>query len=456
MVIEGEDWALIGSDCIEAMKALGDSSIDALVTDPPYGIRFMGKAWDTMDIAAKTDRQGNVWNARAPSAAAGEYDLSPEAMVAFQGFTSEWARQAFRLLKPGGHLISFASPRTYHRMACGIEEAGFEIRDQLQWLYGSGFPKSVNVSRLMLERAEAAGTGGLPDEAEGWFQDAERWKGWGTALKPAHEPVVLARKPFSVSVVANLIEWGTGALNVGGCKVELTEDENLIRRNAVDAKVRPGQAFGTNEGRWPANVMASTEAGSTVDEMAPESGARAPVKGTEPSSASTGQVTNLRRRVKGKFHADQGGPSRFWYVPKTAKWERNFGCEDLPELSGGAATDRKDGSAGVNNPRAGAGRTGGARNHHPTVKPVELMRYLCRLITPPGGVVLDPFVGSGTTGMAALLEGFRFVGVERELSYLEIARRRILAADEHRRGNAERGDEEATRSGPQGPAAVAG
>lgn len=363
--------------------------MDAVVCDPPYEIGFMAKGWD-------------------------------KAGVAFAPAT--W-REILRVLKPGGHLLTFGGTRTYHRLACAVEDAGFEIRDSIHWIYGSGFPKSLNIGN-----------------------------GWGTALKPAHEPVVLARKSLEGTVVANVQKWGTGALNIDGCRIPTTDKlvaGGPLGVNAGDT--RTGKALGMfqegtantfeqhTRGRWPANVMFMHKAvclpeacvpGCPVMELDRQSGV----------SRSTGGRIGKKAQGAvpvggaGTYEAgdpgfgDTGGASRFFYCAKPSRRERDHGLDAFPARSGGEATDREDGTAGLNSPRAGAGRTGGSKNFHPTVKPVSLMRELVRLVTPPGGIVLDPFVGSGSTGMAARLEGFRFVGIDLSAEYLALAHARISAA----------------------------
>ena len=329
---------LLHGDCLERLRELPDGSVDACVTDPPYGLSFMGKAWD--------------------------YDV-PQAEV--------W-REVLRVLKPGGHLLAFAGTRTQHRMAVAIEDAGFEIRDLIAWVYGSGFPKSRNLDGA--------------------------WQGWGTALKPALEPITVARKPLVGTVAANVMEHGTGAINVDGCRVAIDEAD----REILDK--RSGAGFGTiqcshagrNEGerfkshaagRWPANLI--HDGSDEVVELFPQS--------TSTGTAGSGKSDRygaFERKQTGQQigFGDSGSAARFFYCAKASK------------------ADRGDG------------------NNHPTVKPTELMRYLCRLVTPPGGVVLDPFMGSGSTGKAAALEGFRFIGIEREAEYLEIARGRIQVPEQ--------------------------
>jgi DNA modification methylase len=373
---------LLPGDCVEWLKKMPDASIDSAVTDPPYELGFMGKKWDASGIA----------------------------------YSIELWREVLRVIKPGGHLLAFGGTRTYHRMACAIEDAGFEVRDSLHWIYGTGFPKSLNVGkaidaaagveREVISRRETGwkgtlgGTsalGGLtaPDvrTVTAPATAAAAWNGWGTALKPAHEPIVLARKPLAGTVAANVLAHGTGALNIDASRIATEDDLNGGAYSASDRKnpffkSLDGAAgeFSRPAGRWPANVL--------LDE-----------------DAAAGQDW-----------------AHFFYVAKPGRKERDLGCAHLPAKTAGEATDREEGTQGLENPRAGAGRTGGAKNYHPTVKPIQLMRYLVRLVTPPGGMVLDPFVGSGTTGIAALQEGMKFVGIERESEYLRIADARIKAA----------------------------
>lgn len=423
-------------DCLATLDGLPADSVDAIVTDPPYGLGFMGKAWD---------------------------DLPPG---------REWAEACFRVLKPGGHLLAFGGTRTWHRLAVAVEDAGFEIRDSIAWLYGSGFPKSLDVSKAidkrpgvmrhpefaadLKEAMRAKGytntfdvaekvlgrrTGAVANwqkyqfpEAKWWpalrdlldmdedkwgpviaeterartgrtlsttgariapssfgqagdaarvneetapATDAARnWQGWGTALKPAFEPIVVARKPLTGTVAANVLTHGTGALNIDGCRVDT-------------AKLAVG-ATGVL-GRWPANVVLDESQADTLDQqsgMQPSNARR--FKGGEAATtdATYGGAWTSRSQVT---HDDKGGASRFFYVAKAPKKER-------PNIDGTA---------------------------HPTVKPLTLMRWLVRLVTPPGGTVLDPFAGSGTTVEAAIIEGFHVIGVEREAEYLPLIQHRI-------------------------------
>lgn len=388
--------ALFVGDASRVGEILAPDSVDAIVTDPPAGIGFMGREWDS-------DKGGRD---------------------AWTEWLSSVMREALRVIKPGGHALVWALPRTSHWTATALEDAGFEIRDVVMHLFGTGFPKSVNVSkaldaavgaqRLVIGPGKYSDRGrrsdnqvygsGTPSHLEvetlPATDAAREWEGWGTALKPAAEHWILCRKPLSGTVAANVLEWRTGALNIDGC---LIGDE--VRFNPPAGNKPGGNAFNMGVygmppdaqgrvavGRWPANV--------TLDEAAAE--------------LLDAQATN-------------GGPSRFFYVAKPTRAERDTGCTHLPFRTGAEACGRKEGSAGMNSPRAGA-NSGGGRNHHPTVKSLALMRWLCRLITPPGGTVLDLFAGSGSTGVAALAEGFEFIGIEREPAYAEIAHARLCHA----------------------------
>lgn len=335
-------------DCIQVMNAMPPESVDAIVTDPPYGLGFMGRKWDSL----------------------------PPSL--------EWAEACMRVLKPGGHIVAFGGTRTWHRLAVAIEDAGFEMRDSLAWLYGSGFPKSHNVGKS---------TGD------------ERYAGHGTALKPAFEPIILARKPFPGTVARNVLEHGTGAINVDACRIAATdkakfpagvvsETERVYGGGAGIYGDRPRPEDANPSGRWPANVVLDQHTAAWVDEQSgqqkdgvavnrnrdPEADKQAAIYGTY-KNGDRPDIT----------YGGGGGASRFFYVAKAPKRER-------PNVNG---------------------------VQHPTVKPLAIMRWLIRLVTPPGGTVLDPFAGSGTTIEAALIEGFNPVGIEMETDYLPLIQHRI-------------------------------
>jgi DNA modification methylase len=366
---------LLHGDCLERLRELPACSVDACVTDPPYGLSFMGKKWD--------------------------YDVPGEDI---------W-RECLRVLKPGGHLLAFAGTRTQHRMAVRIEDAGFEIRDMIAWVYGSGFPKSLDVSKAIDKAAgaerEVTGQrmgdigiqgGNFAGKTErGVIElrdapatpEAQQWDGWGTALKPALEPITVARKPFKGTVAANVLAHGTGGLNVDGCRVGT---EVLPEQRAGQAQLgtfeRGEMVTPERTGRWPANLI--HDGSDEVVGLFPESkGQQGAISGKEPSGKTNAVYGEYQQRNESEPRNDSGSAARFFYQAKCSKKDRGEG------------------------------------NTHPTVKPTDLMAYLCRLVTPPGGIVLDPFMGSGSTGKAALLEGFRFIGIEREAEYLEIAKQRM-------------------------------
>jgi site-specific DNA-methyltransferase (adenine-specific) len=428
-------YTLHHGDNREVLRTMPDNSVDSIVTDPPYELGFMGKKWDSTGIA---------------------YD------------ETLWA-ECLRVLKPGGHLIAFGGTRTYHRMTVAIEDAGFEIRDCIQWIYGSGFPKSLDVSKAIDKQAGAerevvgtsangiaGGTGKHAGESEKYgfakeynitapaTPEAQQWHGFGTALKPANEPAVLARKPLSGTVADNVLTWGVGALNIDGCRVPSDDGfekawDKPVRTNIANG----GGAFGTGEsskrgtkaidisankpvgGRWPANVILDEEAAQMLDAQSgvSKSTVRPPTgKGILDTTTGWNQNSMIDKTLRG--HSDSGGASRFFYIAKASKAEREAGLDGM-EIKG----IRPLGISNWENQTNGSGHVMGPSapraNHHPTVKPITLMRYLVRLVTPPNGVVLDPFMGSGSTGCAAMLEAMRFIGIELSAEYLEIARRRI-------------------------------
>ncbi|MEF9875248.1 MAG: DNA methyltransferase [Glutamicibacter sp.] len=411
---------LVG-DCIEMMRTLPDNSIDSVVTDPPYGIRFMGKSWDGKDIEDRAAYRASMpshasacgpnGGHRSIAAEAGKHDLTPEGMRAFQSFTLEWATECLRVLKPGGHLLSFAAARTYHHMAVGIEMAGFEIRDQIMWVFGSGFPKSHN----------------LKGEHEGW----------GTALKPAHEPVCMARKPFASTVAANVLAYGTGAINIDACRIPLNGDYKC-KANGRPSQTGLGDnydAANANQpdtvGRWPANLI--HDGSDAVLAMFPDAPGQLAEASTSDTQRAGQNVYGNMRRCRGNETSassenagvvgfnmrpgarrlDRGSAARFFYGAKTSRADRHEGLINPgPQFKQGNTLRKVE-------------TTETKGNNHPTVKPTELMAYLLRLVTPPGGVALDPFMGSGSTGKAAMREGFQFIGCEIDEQYAAIARARI-------------------------------
>ena len=499
---------LLLGDCLDKLKELDDNSIDSIVTDPPYGLSFMGKKWD--------------------------YDV-PSVEI--------W-EECMRVLKPGGHLLSFAGSRTYHRMAVRIEDAGFEIRDQIMWIYGSGFPKSMDISKQidkkggtigknivllkqkLIELADKCGKtrkdidtecgfratnyltlpkeGKKPDpwvnilpSDEKWYKikevlgvgnefddiftsakrevigiqtkarsenssftmptmgdeteykswditapatdEAKKWNGWGTALKPAHEPIVMARKPLSEkTVVDNVLEWGTGGINIDGCRIDNSDMKIPDNANEIQTdkpKHHSGAMTGTigkmkvhnDGGRFPANIIFDEEAGKLLDEQTGELSTVGSPKNIDSSKTSI-----FGAGVPGfQMYGDKGGASRFFYCPKTSKRDRNEGLDDFDAKPMAWGNQAKAELRRGNLEFSGSGdgtkhnKVSMRVNTHPTVKPTDLMLYLIRLVTPKGGTTLDPFMGSGSSGKAAIRGGFEFIGIEREEEYMEIAQARI-------------------------------
>jgi DNA modification methylase len=429
---------LLKGDCLQKLKELKDNSVDSVVTDPPYEIGFMGKGWDDSGIANNPE----LW------------------------------KEVLRVLKPGGHLLSFSHSRTYHRQAVAVEDAGFEIRDQIMWIYGSGFPKSHNIGKAVdkIEGNEREVVGVSDNTRDrnnheynsvGNFGSNEiietkghsPYEGWGTALKPAHEPIVMARKPFKGNVANNVLEWGTGGINVDGCRIgsevrttpihstDVKEDNTLFGLHPTIQHHREE----TTLGRFPANIIFDEEAGKILDE---QSGIRKTGGVKTQVDNGANQPINLGGGLTKPREASEGGASRFFYCPKSSKKDRNEGMpEQVPQFTG--RPRREDGSviykethpeewAEVMKTKPRKEKTSlaaseeilqpttkGTMNTHPTVKPTDLMAYLIRLITPKGGLVLDPFMGSGSTGKAAVREGMNFIGIEREDEYMEIAKSRI-------------------------------
>lgn len=499
-------WRISLGDCIERLAELPPDSIDSVVTDPPYGIGFMGHDWDqpgefgplrangdpapfaggrraegphvaggsaalerqmarSSRRATQRDpstgaghayersrrntqgpgstREGAVFGgpsgadhtqqtARGGAMHAGRYDLSPSANRRFQAWCEAWGAECLRVLKPGGYLAAFGSTRTSHRLTAGLEDAGFEIRDALVWLFGSGFPK-----------------------ATGRHLVPEPWQGsWNTALKPGHEPIVLARKPMVGTLAENLLAHGTGAMNIAGCAIDV-EDPESYRSNASGdrghAGTRPVDPRTTTDlrqggasaaaARWPANVLLDPEAAEQLDE---QSGIL--ISGANPTRRGSDKVRDVYGAFPGQEECepargvDVGGASRFYYCAKTSRAERNAGLNGPPTdirgprfVSGGLKCRICSRWKASGNPCRCAEpdferipfESVENRNHHPTVKPISLMRWLTKLLTPEGGSILDPFAGSGSTGCAAVLEAFTFIGVERDPEYLKIAEARI-------------------------------
>jgi len=402
-------------DCLEVLAGMPENSIDTCITDPPYELGFMGKKWDSSGIAF----QPETWQA------------------------------VYRVLKPGALLLAFGGTRTYHRLVCAIEDAGFEIRDTIAWVYGSGFPKSYDISKGIDKKA------GAKREVVGWNEnltgrtrpegnpvrftnkangtltapstpEAQLWDGWGTALKPAFEPIVVAMKPLDGTYVENALKWGVAGLWIDGGRIG-NEEINLHGNN--------GNVFGGGEseknyhtiiGRFPANLI--HDGSDEVLEVFPQTTSGNLNSGHKRGDGTGNSFMGGGGVVQGNYGGDSGSAARFFYCAKASRAERNAGLEGMEAQRKAGAEFRPNHMEKAMNGEDGNpyGRWGMTQNNHPTVKPIELMRYLVRLTkTPTGGVVLDPFMGSGTTGIACVLEGREFIGIEREPEYVEIAEKRI-------------------------------
>lgn len=425
-----KQYTIINESCLDAMDKMEENSIDAIVTDPPYEIGFMNKGWDNTGIAFSVD----TW------------------------------KKALRVLKPGGYLLAFNHSRTFHRMAVAIEDAGFQIRDTIMWLYGSGFPKSTNVTIQIDKKLGAMGHRGKAHQAyvvgknrakddkelekpkkidhhKGITDQAKEWQGWGTALKPAYEPIIMARKPIEKSVADNVLKYGVGGINIDECRIENTsfDEYDLTKRNIskatgikeddsfLDAIHNKDMKHGVNnDGRFPANVIhdGSDEVVSGFPHTI--SSERKPSHNKLTSHTNTYTPTKSQYSSENTY-GDSGSASRFFYTAKASKKDRNEGLESFEEkqttdgnIRSNAETARKYGA-----------NSALRKNIHPTVKPTELMQYLVRLVAPKGTTILDIFMGSGSTGKAVMLENvdrdanYHFIGIDLEKEYCDIAKARI-------------------------------
>lgn len=439
------EYVLYHGNMLDMDDVVQSNSIDSIVTDPPYELGFMGKSWDNSGIA----------------------------------FRKETWEKCLKVLKPGGYLLAFGGSRTFHRIACAIEDAGFEIRDTVMWLYGSGFPKSASIGK-MIESKLINGSGNVKDIKKldgvtvsvggGWVEnevetgkrsvcyeqtktivnyktdEGRKWEGWGTALKPSYEPIIIARKPCDGSCVANVLKWGVGGINIDECRVG-TEERTYKGMSANipegagcfrDDEWKPKDIEKTVNGRFPANTIL------TYDETDFEE-----VCGGLPNGGKNGSISKrykMNNRVYGEYgecntwqaYDDSGSAARYFYCAKASKRDRDEGLENMEVKSRGmsnqALSELKRGNDDFDGGSAstiGLNRVVKRRNVHPTVKPTELMQYLVRLVTPDGGTILDPFNGSGSTGKAVMWEnrdrnkGYKYIGVEMNEEYLEISKARI-------------------------------
>ena len=409
-------------DCLNVLPTLPDNSVDSIVTDPPYELGFMGKSWDNSGIAYSVP----MW------------------------------KECLRVLKPGGHLLSFSGTRTYHRMAVAIEDAGFEVRDMIEWCYGSGFPKSLNigkaVDKIQGNKREVVGNSRagskdrngykgdmaiMPFETETINLDITKgtseYEGWGTALKPAHEPICLARKPLAEKTVAeNVLKYGTGGINIDESRVgtEVINIHNAPKGTFAGGEPDRGsdtESYRDSVGRFPANLCHDNS--EEVRECFPETKTGS-IKPHIQNLTDRPFQKNTSKEITSSFSGDSGNASRFFksilYYPKASKSERNKGCEELEEKEF-YKMDNDHGNLGHFMVKKAGGEIGDIqtrKNNHPTVKPIALMEYLIKMITPKGGVVLDPFAGSGSTLVAAKDNGFQYIGIEMTEEYLPIIQAR--------------------------------
>jgi DNA modification methylase len=445
----GDATVFHGSN-LDVLPFMADNSVDSIVCDPPYELGFMGKKWDSSGIAYSVEL---------------------------------WA-ECLRVLKPGGHLLAFGSSRTWHRIAVAIEDSGFQVRDSIAWLYGSGFPKSLDISKAIDKAAGAereviatnkrhigstnwqAEDGGRWDprqaDDKGYKSfdittsataEAQQWEGWGTALKPAFEPIVVARKPLIGTVAENVLAWGVGGLNIDASRIGTESvgwagagsSGETATAGASQGGEQGGYNYGDGEprpvqGRWPANIILDEYTAGLLDE---QSGISTSLSHNRPHSTKWGFGVNADNakdydyNTGGGGYGDTGGASRFFYVAKASKRDRNEGLDELPAVQSSKFAQDKWSKENMNFD------TAPRQNFHPTVKPTDLMRYLIKLVTPAGGIVLDPFTGSGSTGKAALLDGYRFIGIELTEDYLPIIEGRLRWADQEHRDQVEASEAEA-------------
>ncbi len=454
-------------DCLEFMKEMPPDCIDTIITDPPYGLGFMGKGWDTFkpEFVSKGvksnlgngSKKARGRNDTSPAWISARYDHSRNAE--FQAWFTIWSKEALRVLKPGGTLLIFGGTRTYHRLACAIEDAGFTLKDCIMWLYGSGFPKATDISKQLDKSKGLKRTGVIKTDGSGSGEirttsdrdrqletvyetgepispQAQLWNGWKShGLKPAYEPILVAMKPNDGTYAANALKWGVSGLNIDGTRIGDGSDKikggcnnSSRKRDSQVSYAIPNKASIEDcysKGRFPANVILDEEAAAMLDEQSGVSVSKPHNHNHKQDTAIYGGGKGLGIREGMSNFNDSGGASRFFYCAKASKAERNAGCEGLPKGEPPASARSKP-AEGRKNP-LGEPR----QNYHPTVKPLALMEYLCKLtMTPTGGIVLDPFLGSGTTAIACVKTGRHYVGIEKDPDYCKIAEQRIQAEKE--------------------------
>ncbi len=483
-IAEITDTVICG-DCLEVMRDMPDNCVDSCLCDPPYGLGFMGKDWDTFKaeyLSARRDADKNRtrrtdgrkvagWGNAADS---GTYDYSRNEQ--FQAWCTVWAKECLRVAKPGAILMAFGGTRTYHRLTCAIEDAGWEIRDCVQWIYGSGFPKSLDISKAIDKAAGAErevvgrsqhysegrgkytkGDWGMNskggDEETDWLTApatplAQQWDGWGTALKPSWEPIIVAMKPLDGTYAENAKKWGVAGLWIDGGRIPLQEhgeDKRLggkgdwgsgkMGKNVYGGGYAGKRVGSSEQGRFPSNTILSCTCEGPhepdcpvrmLDEQSGElTSGKLQTHHKRTGAGLGGSSTFAIRDRTGEpcdFGGDSGGASRFFYCAKSSRAERNAGCSEIE-------AQQTDGSRHPDKPGGNNPRNRGAKkitNFHPTVKPLALMEYLCKLTkTPTGGIVLDPFAGSGSTGIAAYKTNRQYILIEKERDYCKIAEQRI-------------------------------
>jgi site-specific DNA-methyltransferase (adenine-specific) len=431
-------------DSRDVLKTLADNSIDSCVCDPPYALDSIVKRFGGENAAPAKEGTDGAFSRISKGFMSATWDTGETA------FSPAFWAEVYRVLKPGGYLVAFGGTRTYHRLACAIEDGGFMIEDMVSWVYGSGFPKShkpsIYLERILCERRVSEDgsvhwfyADGEPQRVEPPFRhpQANAWWGYGTALKPALEPICLAQKPLIGTIADNVMAWQTGVMNIDAARIEV-EDDTYAKNMSGDrghagtrdtedtgsTDIRTGGGSAHEGGRWPANVVHDNS--PEVIAAFPQARAGYPVTGLEPSDVTNQVFGDYGQRPAFAGFQDNGSAARFFYGSKASKADREEGCDALDDAVLARSSQAQAQRGVIVDADSNAFNSARSRkNNHPTVKPTDLMQWLCRLVTPAGGVILDPFMGSGSTGKAAMLEGFRFIGIEREASFFAIAQTRV-------------------------------